>query len=123
MNKLTFYNVKRYGATFNFARINKKQARAAYNNGLTVVFCPCNLHPFTNAGFGCDVNRETSERAPFETVLNAFEWYNCANTETGKYTAFYIPVRNIDMFTGDTPTAESTNIVTAYDYEYLKRGE
>ena len=30
---------------FTFERVDKKQARKAYNNGLTVRFCPCNLRP------------------------------------------------------------------------------
>lgn len=30
-----------------FKRINKKTARTAYKNGLTVIICPCNLRPFT----------------------------------------------------------------------------
>ena len=30
-----------------FKRIDKKTARTAYKNGLTVIICPCNLRPFT----------------------------------------------------------------------------
>lgn len=30
---------------FTFKRINKAQARRAYNNGLRVVVCPVNLRP------------------------------------------------------------------------------
>ena len=30
---------------FTFERVNKKQAAAAFNNGLTVKFCPVNLRP------------------------------------------------------------------------------
>ena len=88
------YTVETKGKKYNFKRVSKKIARAAYNNGLTVVFCPCNLRPFNNY-FGLDmpINRANidCDFQTFETVLNAFEYYNC-NTETGKYTAFYIPV-------------------------------
>lgn len=42
MNKYSFTN---NGKTWE--RITKKQARAAYNNGLTVLFCPVNMRPFT----------------------------------------------------------------------------
>lgn len=30
---------------FTFERIDKKQAKRAYNNGLAIVVCPCNLRP------------------------------------------------------------------------------
>ena len=41
MNKYSFTN---NGKTWE--RITKKQARAAYNNGLTVLFCPVNMRRF-----------------------------------------------------------------------------
>jgi hypothetical protein len=30
------------------------------------------------------------EHCEFNKWLNAYEYYNCMNTETGRYTAFYI---------------------------------
>lgn len=74
-------------------RITKKQARAAYNNGLTVVFCPVNSRPFGAWGLEMEINRENinCNFSSFETILNEFEWYNC-RPDTGKYTAFYIPI-------------------------------
>lgn len=42
MNKYSFTNNDK-----TWERITKKQARAAYNNGLTVLFCPVNMRPFT----------------------------------------------------------------------------
>lgn len=101
MNKYSFTDHN--GKTWE--RINKKQARAAYNNGLTVIFCPVNFHPFGIYG-GCQVNIshdtdiDISERFTrqnsFDRVLNAFEFYNIRNNETGRYTAFYIPVVTVD---------------------------
>ena len=88
MNKINFVNK---GETWE--RITKKQARKAYNNGLSVLFCPVNMRPFTpwhvetvinNRAEGCNVS--------FDKAVNAFENYNCINNETGFYTAFYIPV-------------------------------
>lgn len=38
-------------------RITKKQARAAYNNGLTVLFCPVNMRPFTPWHLEIDINK------------------------------------------------------------------
>lgn len=42
MRKYTFTEKGR-----TFKRIDKKTARTAYKNGLTVIICPCNLRPFT----------------------------------------------------------------------------
>lgn len=52
MNKYSFTN---NGKTWE--RITKKQARAAYNNGLTVLFCPVNMRPFTPWHLEIDVNK------------------------------------------------------------------
>lgn len=106
---------------FTFERINKKQARRAYNNGLTVRFCPCNIRPDFPLGLGMDMNRiqQNCEGVAFDVLLNQFEWYNC-NTETGKYTAFYIPVIIIDSFTGEQPTSSTVNTNKQYDYKYME---
>lgn len=50
---------------------------------------------------------------------NAFEFYNIRGNETGHYTAFYIPVREVDRFTGEAPTAATLGTVTQYDYRYI----
>ncbi len=103
---------------FNFKRVNKAKARAAYNNGLRVVFCPCNLRPGYPYYPEAIVNGKSN--ATFETALNAFEFYNIRGRETGRYTAFYIPVVMVDRFTGDAPTAETLGTVEQYDYNYLR---
>lgn len=92
MNKYSFTN---NGKTWE--RITKKQARAAYNNGLTVLFCPVNMRPFTPWHLEIDVNNET-----------------------GHYTAFYIPVVTVDRFTGETPTAYTLGTVKQYDYSVME---
>ena len=38
-------------------RIDKKTARTAYNNGLTVLFCPVNMRPFTPWHLEIDINK------------------------------------------------------------------
>lgn len=104
---------------FTFERVNKSIARIAYNNGLTIVLCPCNLHP----GYPWYPETSISKKhggEMFESVLNTFEYYNIRNTETGHYTAFYIPVRTVDRFTGETPTAETIETVKEYDYRFLE---
>lgn len=102
---------------FTFKRVDKKKARAAFNNGLRVLFCPCNLRP----GYPYHPETDVSGRcgASFETMLNSFEYYNIRNRETGYYTAFYIPVVEVDSFTGKKPTEKTINTVLSYDYSYL----
>jgi len=94
---------------FDFKRISKKTARRAYNNGLTVMFCPVNLNPFNGVGFGAPISKADSDGRDFDTVVNSFEYYNCINSETGVYTAFYIPFI-VNSFDGREQ----------YDYRYLK---
>ncbi len=103
---------------FNFKRIDKKKARAAYRAGLRVVFCPVNLRPFGewSPEIVQDVKQNGGEE--FARVLNAFEFYNCTNTETGKYTAFYIPVRSVDRFTGEPSTG--ADAIEQYNYKFME---
>lgn len=87
MNNLYFFNDK--GVKFN--RINKRTAEKAYNNGKTVIFCPVNVRPFTFWHLEIEIskNSQGNNGVAFKQVVNNFEFYNC-NSETGKYTAFYM---------------------------------
>ena len=107
---------------FTFKRINKAQAKRAYNNGLTVLFCPVNMRPFTPWHLEIDVNKsfEGYNGVSFEKAVNAFEYYNCTDNETGRYTAFYIPVETVDRFTGEKPTAGTLGTVEQYAYSYME---
>ncbi len=103
--------MNRYSYTkngFRFERIPKNKARAAYNNNLTVIFCPCNLRPGSAWGLEMDMNKANinCNNIEFEKLLNEFEYYNC-NNETGLYTSFYIPVT-------------SDEIGKTYNYKYLE---
>lgn len=122
MNKLYFTN-----NGFTFKRIDKKQARRAYINGLTVLLSPCNLHPFGVWNTATPANRRTREqytadeigvKNDFNNLVNSFEFYNCRDTQTGKYTAFYIPVVNVDRFTGEP--SEGGDTVEQYNYKYME---
>ena len=82
-----------------YKRISKNAARAAYKNGLTVVICPCNLRPFTPWHNEHRMNRKDREQFvldeigvmnDFNNSVCSFEYYNCSNSKTGKYAAFYI---------------------------------
>ena len=105
-----------------FKRISRNMARIAYNNGLTVVFCPANLRPDSiwEPGVNISKNSKSSGGRSFETILNEFVFYNCRGRETGRYAAFYIPTRRVDRFTGEAPTAESLGTVEAYDMRFLQ---
>lgn len=89
---------------FEFIRVDKKTARRAYNNGLNVVFCPVNISPLNKWGLEMTMNCENlnCNFIEFDKLVNEYEFYNC-NSETGKYTAFYIPTKN-----------------DSYDYDFLK---
>lgn len=121
MNKRSYSKVIK-DIRFNFERITKKQARAAYRSGLTVLWCPVNLAPFTGWGLEMPINVQNwnCDNKTFDEVLNEYISYNC-NSETGKYPAFYIPTRMIDRFTNQEPTSETLGIINAYDYRYLER--
>lgn len=84
MNK--YYFRDNNGVTWE--RITKQKAKKAYNNNIPVVFCPCNLRPFGFWQPGVIITNSSGET--FETYVNCFEFYNCINNETGKYTSFYI---------------------------------
>lgn len=113
---------------FYFERISKKAARTAYINGLSVILCPVNLRPGKPYHPETVINRknrkqftadEIGVKNDFNNYVNSFEFYNCPNRETGRYTAFYIPVVEVDRFTGETPTAATLGTVKQYDYNFI----
>lgn len=114
-----------------FKRINKTQAIAAYMNGLKIVVSAVNIRPFNVQGFGYDaLSKKRREHFAVDEVgvkndfiawLNSFEYYNCINSETGKYSAFYIPVCTVDRFTGEAPTATTLETVEQYDYSFMQQ--
>lgn len=96
-----------------YTRISKVKARSAYNAGLEVVLCPVNLRPGAPWHPEIAISKERSES--FERVLNAFEFYNTRDTETGRYTAFYIPVHMVDRFTGEPCNPDNAGAIQEYD--------
>lgn len=101
MNK---YSYKYNG--FTFERVSKQTARKYYNAGFPVVFCPCNLRPGFPWNPEIIINPKQEDIKSFDQVLNSFIFYNIRDTETGLYTAFYIPVNN-----------DST-----YNYDFIQEG-
>ena len=105
---------------FTFKRINRKQARKAYNNGLPVIACPVNLRPGAPWHPEATLDRNACG-LDFDMVENTFRFYNIRNAETGKYIAWYIPVVTVDRFTGEAPTPATLGTVEQYDYNFLRR--
>lgn len=114
---------------FTFERIDRATARRAYINGLSVVACPVNLRPGEPYHPETVLNRKNREqftadeigvKNDFNNLINSFEYYNCINSETGRYTAFYIPVVYVDRFTGETPTAATLGIVKQYNHKFME---
>lgn len=73
--------------TQNFRRINRRRAQNLYNADVPVYLCACNKNPESPWQSAVEVLRSNVE-APFEGVVNAFEYYNC-NAETGHQAFFY----------------------------------
>ena len=104
---------------FTFKRISRSKARTAYNNGLPVIACPVNLRP--GRPWSPEIIITPDPERTFEQIENAFYYYNIRNAETGYYSAFYIPVRVVDRFTGQDPTPASLGTVEQYDYRFLRK--
>ena len=94
MNKYEFTSNGR-----TFERVSKATAKRAFIDGFTIAFCPSNLRPGTpwhpeiitdRELRGEYIADETGAENDFYNLLNSFEYYNCTNTETGKYTSFFI---------------------------------
>lgn len=117
---------------YTFKRISKKQALGAFKNGLTVILSAVNTNPHSIwAGFHT-INKAldyteadafiygTIEK-DFEAIVNAYEYYNCYDSNVGRYAAYYIPVRTVDKFTGEPCTASHAGAVEIYDYSFMER--
>ena len=97
MNKYTFDH-----NGVNYVRVSKATARKAYAAGKTVYLQSCNLRLFSWFVSPAALNRKSAESDPidgvnentvvkyFDKFVNSFEYYNCINSETGKYAAFYM---------------------------------
>ena len=77
--------------TANYIRVDKTTARALYKTGQKnrLFLCPVNLNP--ESLWNIAVNVTGFDYADFDTLISSFEYYNCNNSETGRYTAFYVP--------------------------------
>lgn len=85
MRNLTFTGTF-YGETITIVQVQKRTAKKMFNNGETIYLQSSNFHPFGVWSQCIDINNKNGET--FNSVVNAFEYYNCSN-ETGKYATFY----------------------------------
>ena len=121
MRKCTYSDTIQ-GKKYEFMRISKKKARAAFNNNLPLIFCACNMRPGTpwHPEIIIDPQRQKEEHGrEFDATVNNFEWYNCTLNETGKYTAFYIPVC-CETFAGSNIPKRSQLDAARYDYDFIE---
>ena len=85
-----------------YKRISKQKARKLYNSGKDIFLCPVNLNPAGIMGAIKAIREEwykteivngffsvVPRNDSFECLCNSFSYYNCINSETGKYIAFY----------------------------------
>lgn len=72
-----------------YTRISKQEARRRFNECKATYITACNLRPDSPWGKAAAVPVYDTHNS-FTEFVNAFEYYNCINTETGKYAAFYI---------------------------------
>ena len=84
-----------------YIRITKKEAARRYNAGEVIRLTACKLSPVSPCGCYSDAQKDhnatvsgdgfnttVARNRKFETVVNAFTYYNCTN-ETGKYPAYW----------------------------------
>ena len=108
--------MKAYTFTLNgytFRRINRTKARTAYAHRLAVMICPCNLRPGTMWHPEAILDPRKGafvDRMEFDSLENAFTFYNCIDGETGKRPAYYIPVRTVDG-------------IEEYDHSFMEGGK
>lgn len=94
--------MRQYNFTINgkeYQRISKaklyslaRQTASDEIRKLKFVIAACNLRP---DNFGCMFTLQELNNADtaLDNYINAFEYYNCINAETGKYASFYMEVK------------------------------
>lgn len=85
MNAYTF---RKDGKTWH--RVTKKAAERLYNDGEYIIIAPCNIRPELYGSIEHNAGPAAEYNDRFNNIVAAFTWYNCINSETGRYPAFYI---------------------------------
>lgn len=83
MNRIT---VTEKGKTY--TRIDRRVAKRRYYSNKPVLLVPCKCHPLSSMA-SAPTTLKSCEGATFERLENAFIYYNCGYSETGRRVAFY----------------------------------
>lgn len=85
-------------------QISKIKACKLFLSGKTVTICAANMRPYTECCYEFDLQRacyetmvidETGMKNMFDDRVASYTYYNCINTETGKYPVFYVKVGDV----------------------------
>lgn len=70
-----------------YTKIDKRQARKLWGEGKNFIMVSCKLRP----EFGINVNSASwKQLKDFDKLVNEFSYYNCGDSERGRYPAFYV---------------------------------
>lgn len=70
-------------------RVSRKAAERFYENGEYIIISPCNIRPELYGSIEHKAGPAAEYNDRFNNIVAAFSWYNCVNSETGRYPAFY----------------------------------
>lgn len=76
-----------------YTRISKQAARKRFHDCKATYMTPCNFRPDSQWAQPVAIPVYDTHNS-FTEIVNAFEYYNCINSETGKYAAFYVKEGN-----------------------------
>ena len=76
-------------------QINKIRARKLYEQGVTIYLQSCKMVFKSMWQSACPISKDrASWGETFDTVVNAYTYYNCDN-ERGKYPCFFVKVEDV----------------------------
>lgn len=80
-----------YGKIATIQQVQKRTAKKLFESGETIYLQSSNFHPFGvwSTCYDCNKDNVNNNGETFENIVNNFEYYNCQNNETGKYSTFY----------------------------------
>ena len=81
-------------------RIDKRKARALFELGATVYLIPSNFVPFGAWIQPCPIKKDNpyNWNENFDIISKEFQYYNCINSETGFFPAYYIDLLSNECF-------------------------
>lgn len=82
---------KIYDETITIKQVQKRTAKKLFESGETIYLQSSNFQPFGVWSRCMDTNKDNINCVghTFETIVSEFEYYNCSDSETGKYASFY----------------------------------